>query len=342
MNAKRLEWVDCLKGIGIIFVLLGHVGGSFVKAGLYTNSMFMQIIGTTVSIFHMKLFFAISGYTFCYAYCRHKEGNIEIVNFKRCFIQSVNFVMLYILFDVIRFVMKTIFSSFVNETMDLGMFLRTWYIAVDETWYLYAIALVYLVTMLIGRWDKANWKVLFFVSLAVSLAYSLIDPQLEWTCLKVLQYYFYFLFGMALCINLFNITSPKHVSYLRLFEAVAACGGGIAYVMIFDDCNILAWISGFMIVDILFFVFSSKNIGWSIFSKVGRHSLELYVFHMFFVSGMRPIIKILQINNWILGFSLTALVGFTGPLLISKGLNFLGLDKIVFRPFSYILNRRNA
>ncbi len=49
MSEKRIEWIDVLKGIGIILVILGH-----------THVLFR----TYIFSFHMPLFFFISGYLF--------------------------------------------------------------------------------------------------------------------------------------------------------------------------------------------------------------------------------------------------------------------------------------
>jgi len=47
MDSKRLEWIDCAKGFGILLVLLGHCGLS---------------IGGVIYLFHMPLFYVISGF----------------------------------------------------------------------------------------------------------------------------------------------------------------------------------------------------------------------------------------------------------------------------------------
>ena len=58
MNNKRFEWIDILKGIGIILVVVGHSNFSFAKA---TTAMFIQ---KYIYSFHMPLFFFVSGYLF--------------------------------------------------------------------------------------------------------------------------------------------------------------------------------------------------------------------------------------------------------------------------------------
>lgn len=47
---KRIEWIDIARGIGIILVILGHIG--------------IGKIGKFIYSFHIPLFFFLSGYCF--------------------------------------------------------------------------------------------------------------------------------------------------------------------------------------------------------------------------------------------------------------------------------------
>lgn len=47
MVEKRVEWIDMAKGIGLLFVFLGHLKTPFLATWIYT--------------FHMPLFFFLSG-----------------------------------------------------------------------------------------------------------------------------------------------------------------------------------------------------------------------------------------------------------------------------------------
>lgn len=52
---KRIEWLDDLKGIAIIFVVIGHVAEkSFGVNGVFFNHFYTS--------FHMPLFMAVSGF----------------------------------------------------------------------------------------------------------------------------------------------------------------------------------------------------------------------------------------------------------------------------------------
>ena len=62
---KKNTFIDYLKGIAIILVLVGHCvqygsGASFLEDGEYWNNIVMKVIYS----FHMPLFIAVSGYLF--------------------------------------------------------------------------------------------------------------------------------------------------------------------------------------------------------------------------------------------------------------------------------------
>lgn len=56
---KRIAQLDAIKGIAIILVVLGHCIYAFAKA-----SSWMVTLDEFIYIFHMPLFFAVSGYLF--------------------------------------------------------------------------------------------------------------------------------------------------------------------------------------------------------------------------------------------------------------------------------------
>ena len=54
MDGKRVQWIDEVKGVGILLMVIGHVYSDFIP-----NEFKVWIYG-----FHMPLFFIISGYSF--------------------------------------------------------------------------------------------------------------------------------------------------------------------------------------------------------------------------------------------------------------------------------------
>ena len=59
MEKQRIEWLDFLKGIGIILVIVGH---SF-RDKMLMDSFIADFIYSIIYVFHMPLFFFLSGIT---------------------------------------------------------------------------------------------------------------------------------------------------------------------------------------------------------------------------------------------------------------------------------------
>ncbi len=54
---KRLIWADCLKGILIVLVVMGHAIQETLKNGCFDNHLWNYIYS-----FHMAAFMAVSGF----------------------------------------------------------------------------------------------------------------------------------------------------------------------------------------------------------------------------------------------------------------------------------------
>lgn len=89
MEKKRIEWIDTAKGIGMIFVQMGH-------------TYFPDIIINWIYSFHMPLFFFLSGVTY--------RG--ERYNFKEYFIRKIkSFLIPYLLFCIISILSSRILQA---------------------------------------------------------------------------------------------------------------------------------------------------------------------------------------------------------------------------------------
>jgi fucose 4-O-acetylase-like acetyltransferase len=87
-GAKRIEWIDIAKGIGIVLVVMGH----------------MQIMGRFIYSFHMPMFFMLSGM------CFHPEKYPQFVPFLKRRINQLLIPLL--LFNVIVLVARSLCFGF--------------------------------------------------------------------------------------------------------------------------------------------------------------------------------------------------------------------------------------
>ena len=61
---KRLDWLDALKGLGIAFIVMGHIVGAWCHLGIGISSQVAMLAYKYFYAFHVPLFFVIAGMTF--------------------------------------------------------------------------------------------------------------------------------------------------------------------------------------------------------------------------------------------------------------------------------------
>ncbi len=65
----KIYWIDVCKGIGILFVVLGHIARGYDGAGIFPEyTRVLVTAGNFAYVFHMTLLFILSGYVFYRSY----------------------------------------------------------------------------------------------------------------------------------------------------------------------------------------------------------------------------------------------------------------------------------
>jgi len=141
---KRINWIDTLKGIGIIFVVLGHAPIS----GKFCNYIFT---------FHMPLFFFISGYLF--SMTRYPK----ILNFIKSRIKSL--LVPYCCFSALAILILIYRSHFEinNVSVDFLLVFKSFLLAKrnfifynNPLWFLPSLFVVEISYYLIKKYVKSN------------------------------------------------------------------------------------------------------------------------------------------------------------------------------------------
>ena len=119
MKVQRNESLDILKGIGIILVVLAHI-------------ISRENINSFIYLFHMPLFFFVSGMTMYYSY---KQD----IKFKDYLLKKVKNILLpYFIFSLIWFVYWYIIERKIRSQMDIsaiGNFVNIFVAKVDMSLY---------------------------------------------------------------------------------------------------------------------------------------------------------------------------------------------------------------
>ena len=141
VEKTREKWVDDVKGIACILVVLGHFFQSMTKANILPDNDLYEWFNTTIYYFHVPLFFICSGYL----YQKYSKVNSVGSWCKNVVKKILALGVPYVTFSTATWVLKKVFSSSVNNQIGgLGdtLFLHP----TAPYWYLYALFFIFLVT----------------------------------------------------------------------------------------------------------------------------------------------------------------------------------------------------
>lgn len=342
---QRIGYIDALKGFTILCVVLGHIVGLYFQVGAYPESSeLLHNVCKLIYMFHMPLFMMLSGYLYYTAYF-NDNGTPDR---NRVYRQIYNQIGFYIILSIAIGVTKALLSSLTSGVLiaeitflDIALI---WIRPIDICWYLYVLIILYLIFS-ISRLTEINRWVLLAI-FAATAVYSRVI-LIPWFEIRQTLYYAIFFF--------IGITGKKYRNwiignkYLTIALFVAAFGSG---VMIWnEELNTSNYANLIYILNIvaalgislsLWYVFEHiKFIGkCRIWQLCGRHSLEIYAIHTFFVAGLRLVFPKIGIHNVYISIVLNLFISTTIPLLFSTLCKKLYIHELFFKPVTYVIKRK--
>ena len=165
----REKWVDDVKVIACILVVLGHFFQSMTKANILPQNDLYQWFNTTIYYFHVLLFFICSGYL----YQKYSKVNSVGSWYKNVSKKALALGVPYATFTTATWVLKKVFSSSVND--QIGVLGDTLFLhPTAPYWYLYALFFIFLVTPTFSSAKAAA------VGLIVALAAKVLILTFNW------------------------------------------------------------------------------------------------------------------------------------------------------------------
>lgn len=140
MVENRITWIDALKGVAIISVVLGHALLGYTEISAFPKSQEnMQILRNWIYSWHMPLFIAISGCTFGLAY--RSSNTVKIPQIRK---QIINLILIFLIFQVTLCGSKIVFSVFVDNKMSVATALVNIFLPDTLMWYLWVLTIYYI------------------------------------------------------------------------------------------------------------------------------------------------------------------------------------------------------
>lgn len=279
----RYLWIDVAKGIGIFFVVLGHVLPGLVKANIATGEFFIYVHSVIYS-FHMPLFMFLSGI--------FVVSSITKYGGRKFFISKLDTIFYpYVFWMIFQGLFEVILSKYTNGNASLFDVFSLW-IPRSQFWYLYALFL-FMTFFLLVYYFVRYWT--FLLLPASFLLYLLFGTD----DIKVLSFFNRFLVFFMMG-SLFGIMLPK-LEYL-IGNRYSALTFVITAIMMqyyyhfvldmnyFDYALSTLMLSIVSIFAVLAISYAISQSAYGVFvSTLGEASILIYLGHILTASGIRVI-----------------------------------------------------
>lgn len=302
----REKWVDDVKVIACILVVLGHFFQSMTKANILPENDLYQWFNTTIYYFHVPLFFICSGYL----YQKYSRVN-SVGSWRRNVAKKILALGVpYVTFTTATWVLKKVFSSSVNDQIG-GLGDTLFFHPTAPYWYLYALFFIFLVTPTFSSVKAA----------AVGLVVAIVAKGLILTgggysvyaVSTVLSNEIWFVLGMSICA--FNVQlKGKRVQgticgLLFMILSIVVYTAEISGSAISFAMGLLACVAVILIVA----GFEEKfGRGMDFLAK---YTMPIFLMHTLFAAPLRSILMKIGIENAVIHVVLGLGISFAGPIM---------------------------
>ena len=313
----REKWVDDVKVIACILVVLGHFFQSMTKANILPENNLYGWFNTTIYYFHVPLFFICSGYL----YQKYSKVNSVDGWCKNVAKKALALGVPYLTFSTATWLLKTMFADSVNKQAD-SLFSTLVVNPSAPYWYLYALFFIFLVTPTFSS-VKAT-----AVGLIVALAAKVLiltGGSSIYAVSTVLSNEIWFVLGMSICAFNVQLKGKRvqgticellFVILSIVVYTVEISGGVISFAM-----GLLACVAVILMVA----GFEEK------FSRgmdfLAKYTMPIFLMHTLFAAPMRSVLLKMGITNTVVHIVLGLAISFAGPIIaawIMKKTKWLG------------------
>lgn len=311
MNEKaavktREKWVDDVKVIACILVVLGHFFQSMTKANILPENDLYQWFNTTIYYFHVPLFFICSGYL----YQKYNKVNSVDSWRKNVAKKAVALGVPYVTFTTAVWVLKKVFSSSVNDQIG-GLGDTLFFHPTAPYWYLYALFFIFLVTPTFSSVKEV----------AVGLAAALAAKGLILTgggysvyaVSTVLSNEIWFVIGMSICVfNMWLKGKRVQGTICGLLFMILS----VVVYMVENHSKMVSFALGLLecIAVILLVVDSEEKFGRGM-DFLAKYTMPIFLMHTLFAAPTRAVLLKLGIGSSVIHVVLGLGISFAGPIM---------------------------
>lgn len=339
MTKSRINWIDFGKGLAIFLVLTGHV-----LLGLYQSEKFpswdnvLLLIVAQLYIFHIPVFFALSGYFF------KPLSNIkEFLGYakKKTIILGIP----YIFYSIVHFCLQKVAGATVRVPTTIFDLINIYKQPLGVSWYIYVLWSILIIYGLLSIVIK-NRRILFLISVLAYCCTLFVQTDI-YIIQKTLVWGVCFLLGSILSeIRLNRIDSKKFLLFFIPFDLIYM----LAWLLFYEVdskkdyvsySNPGLWAIAFVVCILFAFIIFPKIENkapriFDYFSKYGKDSLGIYILHAPICSMLRILMLKIGINSVFIHIIVGIILGWYLSIFATYIMKKIPILNIVLLPQKYI------
>ena len=302
----REKWVDDVKVIACILVVLGHFFQSMTKANILPENNLYGWFNTTIYYFHVPLFFICSGYLY------QKYGKVNSVGSwcKNVAKKALALGVPYATFTTATWVLKKVFSSSVNDQIG-GLGDTLFFHPTAPYWYLYALFFIFLVTPTFSSVKAA--AVGLIVALAAKVLILTGGGYSVYAVSAVLSNEIWFVLGMSICA--FNVQLKGRKVKGTIFGMLFIILSIVVYTVEIGS-SVISFAMGLLacVAVILMAAGFEEKFGRGM-DFLAKYTMPIFLMHTLFAAPMRSILMKIGIENAVIHVVLGLGISFAGPIM---------------------------
>ena len=302
----REKWVDDIKVIACILVVLGHFFQSMTKANILPENDLYGWFNTTIYYFHVPLFFICSGYL----YQMYSKVNSVGSWCKNVAKKALALGVPYATFTTATWVLKKVFSSSVNDQIGgLGdtLFLHP----TAPYWYLYALFFIFLVTPTFSSVKVA--AVGLIAALAAKVLILTGGGYSIYAVSTVLSNEIWFVLGMSICS--FNVQLKGRKIQGAIFGLLFVILSIVVYIAEISGSAISFAMGLLACVAVILMVADYADKFGKCMDFLAKYTMPIFLMHTLFAAPMRSILIKIGVENAVIHVVLGLGISFTGPII---------------------------
>lgn len=322
-NRKVLFYICFLQFIGPIFVILGHS-----LNGISNQGIWYIFTREWIYIFHMPLFFFISGYLLAY---NGWTSNKDYSSFIK--IKVKRLLLPYFFWNIVFFIPKYLVQGYLSDDISISLSyitkiffsprLNVW----GHTWFLVCLFILFIFTP-VWKWifdDKNKIKYAIFLIIGIVLYILPINTMLF--CLNDLHKEILF-FGIGCIIGKSDFSKLKinYQKYWIIYLLMAIISS--IFCLKYYSLLFIHFIPCFFIVYTLFGIPLKFNLHSKIVEKFSGYSFGIYIMHWPIMIGTRILLYQLLDLNVYLCVMLMIVLGWIIPIVVIEFLRKIKNKKI--------------